>query len=418
MRTDNVFSRVVEVEAWTGASSNMHWLVTDQLGTPRMIFDKTGNLANMSRHDYLPFGEEIFANTGSRTTTQGYTAVGNLPVDKARQKFTGYEQDAETGLNFAEARYDSSAQGRFTSADSVGGSIGNPQSLNRYAYVGNNPVNYSDPSGHDRFSASNNGFAEAMSQGSNQYPESPADAAQDSAAYDQRLQNTRDALAASEDLRNNGAAAVARVNRLMDVNPSLQFEGSVTVSAQVNGPAQSSGRILIAVGDPGLGEHNQGHNFDRVAETKRAELTAQGYDVIVNRVSGIDDLNRALTSNGTLDGVEYIGHASPEALFVGEQHATGTNVDKSNVKELSNAKLSPNAYVKLNACYTGIGGWTSSIAGLMANQLRRSVWAFNGPTKFYGSPNAVPGSGGKYPPRNGPLYLLEDRGTRMVEYKP
>ena len=90
-----------------------------------MIFDKTSSLANVSRHDYLPFGEELFANTGSRTATQGYTAVGNLPADKARQKFTGYEQDAETGLNFAEARYQSSAQGRFTSADSVGGSIGN-----------------------------------------------------------------------------------------------------------------------------------------------------------------------------------------------------------------------------------------------------------------------------------------------------
>ena len=96
----------------------------------------------------LQVGEEVFANTGSRTTTQGFTAAGNPPVDKARQKFTGYEQDAETGLNFAEARYDSSAQGRFTSADSVGGSAGNPQSLNRYAYVGNNPMNYSDPTGH------------------------------------------------------------------------------------------------------------------------------------------------------------------------------------------------------------------------------------------------------------------------------
>ena len=107
-----------------------------------MIFDKTGNLTNMSRHDYLPFGEEVYANTGSRTTTQGYTALGNNPIDKARQKFTGYEQDAETGLNFAEARYDSSAQGRFTSADSIVGSTGNPQSLNRYAYVGNNPMNF------------------------------------------------------------------------------------------------------------------------------------------------------------------------------------------------------------------------------------------------------------------------------------
>jgi len=44
---------------------NPQWLVTDQLGTPRMVFDKTGALATTKRHDYLPFGEEIFAGTGS-----------------------------------------------------------------------------------------------------------------------------------------------------------------------------------------------------------------------------------------------------------------------------------------------------------------------------------------------------------------
>lgn len=41
----------------------INWLVTDQLGTPRMIFDQGGSLANTSRHDYLPFGEELFAGT-------------------------------------------------------------------------------------------------------------------------------------------------------------------------------------------------------------------------------------------------------------------------------------------------------------------------------------------------------------------
>lgn len=155
-----------------------------------------------------------------------------------------------------------------------------------------------------------------------------------------------------------------------------------------------------------------------MAETKREELTALGFDVIVNRASGVDDFNRALTSNGTLDGVEYVGHASLDVLFVGEQHAQGTNIDRSNVRQLSNEKLSAHAYIKVNGCYAGLGGWTNSIAGMMANHLRRSVWAFNGPTSFYGSATAVPGSAGRYPPKNGPLYLLEDRGTRMVEYKP
>jgi hypothetical protein len=75
-------------------------LVTDQLGTPRMIFEQSGSLANVSRHDCLPFGEELFANVGGRSTSQGYTNS-----DGARQKFTQYERDNETGLDYSINRY-------------------------------------------------------------------------------------------------------------------------------------------------------------------------------------------------------------------------------------------------------------------------------------------------------------------------
>ena len=42
-----------------GVGSSLQWLVSDQLGTPRMIIDEAGTLANVKRHDYLPFGEEL-----------------------------------------------------------------------------------------------------------------------------------------------------------------------------------------------------------------------------------------------------------------------------------------------------------------------------------------------------------------------
>jgi RHS repeat-associated protein len=95
----------------------LQWLVTDQPGTPRLIFDKTGTLAGVKRHDYLPFGEEIFADSGGRTTTMGYTGA----TDRVRQKFTDKERDAETGLDYFLARYYSSTQGRFTSPDEFSG---------------------------------------------------------------------------------------------------------------------------------------------------------------------------------------------------------------------------------------------------------------------------------------------------------
>jgi RHS repeat-associated protein len=64
-------------------------------------------------------------------------------------KFTGKERDAETGLDYFGARYYSGAQGRFTSPDPLGGHLADPQTLNRYAYVRNNPLRFNDPTGLD-----------------------------------------------------------------------------------------------------------------------------------------------------------------------------------------------------------------------------------------------------------------------------
>jgi len=92
----------------------------------------------------LPFGEEVAAGVGGRTTSQGYSQVDNV-----RQQFTGYERDGETGLDYAQARYFSSTQGRFISPDPLlaSGQPAEPQSWNRYAYVLNNPLMFVDPFG-------------------------------------------------------------------------------------------------------------------------------------------------------------------------------------------------------------------------------------------------------------------------------
>ncbi len=62
-------------------------------------------------------------------------------------RYTGKERDAESGLDYFGARYYGSALGRFTSPDPLGGNLINPQSLNRYAYVLNNPLSFTDPTG-------------------------------------------------------------------------------------------------------------------------------------------------------------------------------------------------------------------------------------------------------------------------------
>jgi RHS repeat-associated protein len=126
------------------APSQVQWLVADHLGTPRMILDQTGALANMKRHDYLPFGEELFAPAGGRTVAMGYASG-----DGVRQQFTLKERDVETELDYFINRYYSATQGRFTSSDPEGAGAreSDPQSWNGYAYAGGNPVLFSDPDG-------------------------------------------------------------------------------------------------------------------------------------------------------------------------------------------------------------------------------------------------------------------------------
>jgi RHS repeat-associated protein len=120
------------------------YLSADHLGSTRLV---TGVGPSVSRcYDYLPFGEEMTSGvdgrtgcyeTGTQTTVPGVTSI----------KFTGKERDAETGLDYFGARYNSSSMGRFMSPDPLGGSLADPQSLNRYAYVLNNPLRFTDPTG-------------------------------------------------------------------------------------------------------------------------------------------------------------------------------------------------------------------------------------------------------------------------------
>src|SRR5258708_21274446 len=62
-------------------------------------------------------------------------------------RYTGKERDSESGLDNFGARYDSSQYGRFMSPDPLGGSLTDPQTLNKYNYVRNNPLNLTDPTG-------------------------------------------------------------------------------------------------------------------------------------------------------------------------------------------------------------------------------------------------------------------------------
>lgn len=122
---------VAENSTLPAPTQTVSYLTSDHLGSPRINTDQNGNVT--ARHDYQPFGEEI--------TRASYGA------DTNRKQFTSYERDIESSLDFAQARYYGYTHARFTSPDSFAGTKSNPQTLNRYSYVMNNPLNLIDPTG-------------------------------------------------------------------------------------------------------------------------------------------------------------------------------------------------------------------------------------------------------------------------------
>jgi hypothetical protein len=68
-------------------------------------------------------------------------------------------------LYFYNARYYDPSLGRFLQADTIVPNPANPQSLNRYSYVLNSPLRYTDPSGHEydeRWSGGGGGYGGAV----------------------------------------------------------------------------------------------------------------------------------------------------------------------------------------------------------------------------------------------------------------
>ena len=115
--------------AW--AQGTVEYYHVDALGSVRAVTDQSG--AVVRRHDYFPFGEEYLAQAG-----------------RDARRFTAKERDAETGLDYFGARYYASRSGRFTTVDpalDIQAALTDPQRWNRYAYVRNNPLRFTDPDG-------------------------------------------------------------------------------------------------------------------------------------------------------------------------------------------------------------------------------------------------------------------------------
>ena len=145
VRRAYVYNDKKRMVAMLATDGQFYWLHTNHLNTSRAMTDANGIL--VYKGQFAPYGAALAEWSGLSNT--------NLNV----RKFTGYERD-ETGLDHAQARTYASVWGRFMQTDPMGigdcqklpsplgaAIISKPQSLNRYNYVENDPINFTDPSG-------------------------------------------------------------------------------------------------------------------------------------------------------------------------------------------------------------------------------------------------------------------------------
>lgn len=109
------------------ASEKVTYLITDAQGSVVAEMDAQGNVTYTAA--YRPYGHQ---QVGAPQPSPGYT---------------GHVNDPDTGLVYMQHRYYGPDTARFLSVDPVVPKPGNVFNFNRYAYVGNNPVNRIDPSG-------------------------------------------------------------------------------------------------------------------------------------------------------------------------------------------------------------------------------------------------------------------------------
>ncbi|MCZ7567370.1 MAG: hypothetical protein M5U01_02065 [Ardenticatenaceae bacterium] len=119
-------------------NGQLRYVLTDHLGSVRLLADEQGRPVAGSEQRFFPFGR---------------VRAGQPVVVPTARNFTGQPLDVTTGLLYYSAgtgygRYYDPLLGRFIQPDTIVPEPGNPLAYDRYAYVANNPLKYTDPDGH------------------------------------------------------------------------------------------------------------------------------------------------------------------------------------------------------------------------------------------------------------------------------
>ncbi|MCI0554079.1 MAG: RHS repeat-associated core domain-containing protein, partial [Anaerolineae bacterium] len=268
----------------------LYFVLKDKLGSANVITDASGATVGEAR--YYPYGE-------TRLTT------GTLYTDKL---FTGQREMAGLGIYHYGARFYSPKLGRFLSADTIVPSYVNPQNWNRFSYVGNNPINFVDPTGHVACSrvAEEDCSFETMS------PEEVVKrnikvkyniTMSDKGGKKWSLKNLRTVYASLQNMDNalNGQLkeiAGGATFQMAEYQPTAKCS-----SCTYGGWTSGTTITFYTMGDAAIRQMNIYHEFGHLIDSQPGEM----YDVFTN----------ALEGQGSPGYVGSDGYLNPDALISG-----------------------------------------------------------------------------------------------------
>ena len=335
--------------------SAVHFQLADWLGTRRVQTDYAGNTEETCSG--LPFGNAINCQQTNLSTAD----------DATEHHFTGKERDAESGNDYFGARYYASSMGRFLSPDGDDNGFGpsalpysdfeNPQSLNQYAYVTNNPLTNTDPDGHEVQVCDNNGHCSAPISDD---------------AYKAAQQASNSSL--------NGPSLAALQN-------SSSGSGTLT-STDANGNTTNVGTVKWTADNPGIQGPAAMAGFNQLANTSRVVTAGTaiyagvygavggaivGGDIAASTAAARSNIIFRLAHGTDLKALLNIGHNVPLAEIGEIKNAIATAVASGSITSMGGNAFQgvvqvAGTFIRFTGATTPAG---TVISNVMGNALQR-----------------------------------------------
>ena len=287
----------------------------------------------------------ILTETANLTNSYQYDPYGNLTSGTADgvnyYGYNGESTNVKTGLQYLRARYYNAENGTFTTEDSDLGTTENPLTRNRYDYTTNNPLNYSDPTGHSLWSR--------IKSTAKKVAKKIVKAAKTVIKTVKNVVKTvKNAI--SHTSRSSRSSTISRSTRNVSTNSNVYKNNTFYTNASYNRTKMSKGVKLVGVHSKS--KNKQYSSFYNFATIRSNEIRANINRIMCSSnkrintlITGIKDnvnltVTRGINISGTLGVWTYdfsIGLSFDAKGNVGIQHSFGGGVTASAAPSISAA---------------------------------------------------------------------------------